>query len=99
MGAPERGSVMPLVGAVFAVSVLLTLAVADLGRAAVDKARAQAAADAAALAGVVEGQEGAEALAAANGGVVVSFHRDGSTVIVVVEVGAARARAAAGYSD
>ncbi len=67
---------------VFVVVAILLLA--GLTQRVVDRSRAQAAADAAALAGVVDGRAGAEALAAANDAVVVRFVDRGTTVTVDV---------------
>jgi hypothetical protein len=61
----------------------------------VDRQRAQAAADAAARAGVIDGRAAAGALAAANGGVLVSWSESADEVTVVVDVGGQRARARA----
>jgi hypothetical protein len=69
--------------------------VARLGVAADDAARARTAADAAALAGAIDGRRTAAEIAAANGGELLEFVRQGSVVEVVVGVNAARARARA----
>jgi hypothetical protein len=78
--------------AAVAVAVLLV----HLGRTGIDRASAQTAADAAALAGVVEGRPGAEQLADENGAVLVSFEVHQGEVQVTVEVGSVRATARAG---
>lgn len=52
-----------------------------------DRQRAHSAADAAALAGVTGGRPAAADLAAANGGVLVSWSVDGARVTVQVQVG------------
>jgi hypothetical protein len=57
--------------------------------------RARAAADAAALAGVVAGRRAAAELAAANGGVLVEWTALGDEITVVVLVGDQRATARA----
>lgn len=81
--------------------VLVAIGLACLGlgrfaRGAVDAAAAQTAADAAALAGVLDGPATARALAEANGGALVSFERVGTTdVRVRVRVGTAVAIARA----
>lgn len=49
--------------------------------------RARSAADAAALAGVIEGRAAAAELAAANGATLVAFDADGHVVKVTVRVG------------
>jgi hypothetical protein len=87
----DRGSMLVLatmVGTAITAAVLLAIEPVLIGL--VDRQRAQAAADAAALAGVTDGRAGAAALAAANGGVLVSWSEsvDGTAaeVAVVVEV-------------
>ncbi len=88
-----RGSALPLVavtmGAVVAMA-MVAIVVSDRAAAA---GRAQAAADAVALAVVVEGDEAAGDLARRNGGRVVELEWIGDTVRVVVEVDGARAEA------
>jgi hypothetical protein len=91
----ERGQVLPLLAGVLVVAAVVALVVADLGVAAVQRARARTAADAAALAGAAEGEAAARAVAAANDGELVSFVVDRRVVEVVVAVGRARARATA----
>jgi Flp pilus assembly protein TadG len=78
------------------IAALMCLAVAGLGRAMLDRQRAQTAADAAALAGVSGGRSAAAQLATRNHGTLVQFHVDGLDVVVVVVVGSARATARAG---
>lgn len=92
----DRGSMLVLtvlVGTAITAAVLIAIVpmLGDL----VDRQRAQAAADAAALAGVSEGRGGAAALAAANGGVLVAWSESGDEVTVVVVVGGQRAQARA----
>ena len=85
----ERGQVAPLL-ALFAVGI--GLACLGLGRfagGAVDAASARTAADAAALAGSLDGESSARALAAVNGGRVVAYEAAGGDVRVGVRVGAA----------
>jgi hypothetical protein len=78
--------------AVLTVLVVLGIAVASMMSliphlvAIGDRQRAQNAADAAALAGVEGGPEASARLAAANGGVVVRWHRAGAEVTVSVRV-------------
>lgn len=107
----ERGSITVLAAAAMMLIGVLLVGVGMLGGAAVERARAQTAADAAALAGAVHGRAEAEAVAAANEGVLVSYDEqaadadeiggkiggsDGGTrVVVVVDVGGARATASA----
>ena len=92
----DRGSMLiltVLVGTAFTAAVLRAVepVLDDL----VDRQRARAAADAAALAGVTDGHDAAVALAAANGGVLVAWSASGDEVTVVVDVGGQRARARA----
>ena len=99
--APLRGDqggalvLLLLVAAVLAAS--LTAALGDLGATVVDRTRAGAAADAAALAGLRGGAGEAVRIARLNDAHLVSFHEDlvSSQVTVVVVVGevAATARA------
>lgn len=60
-----------------------------------DRQRAVAAADAAALAGVIDGRSAAATVAAANGGTLVGWSETGHDVTVVVTVGSERATARA----
>lgn len=92
----DRGQTTPLVILFLLVAVAAVLVLTHLGRVGGDRAQAQSAADAAALAGVVEGPTGAEQLARDNGAVLVSFESDGAEVQVTVEVGSVRATARAG---
>jgi Flp pilus assembly protein TadG len=95
----DDGAVTILVGIAVVLAALLTLYVIDLGAAATDRARAQTAADAAALAGVLEGRTGAEELAAANDGRLVGFVEEETEVEVRVEVGDAVAVARASRTE
>ncbi|MEO7556017.1 MAG: pilus assembly protein TadG-related protein [Acidimicrobiales bacterium] len=95
----EQGQVLPLVLIVVLVVVGAALAIVALGRRADDQARAQLSADAAALAGAADGRVAAEAIAAANHGVLVSFTADGPVVHVAVRVGDASAVASAERTD
>jgi hypothetical protein len=92
----QDGQAVPLVAGLVAVAAVLLLAVGHLGRRAADAARARTAADAAALAGAALGRSGAASMAAANGGVLVSYANSDGTVRVTVTVGgeSATARAA-----
>jgi hypothetical protein len=89
----EHGQVAPLVALVVAAVGGLVLGLGRLGAAAVDRAQARTAADAAALAGAADGRDAAEEVAAANGGRVVWFRRLGVRTGVMVEVGRAQAEA------
>ena len=92
---PERGSVLPLFALVVLAAGGLLLGLGRLGGAAVERAQARTAADAAALAAALDGPEAAEALAAANGARLESVTVDGPDVEVVVTLGDARAPARA----
>jgi len=91
----ERGQVLPLVALVMVVAGLAVVAIGMLGGAAVDRARAVTAADAAALAGAAQGTEAARDLARANGGRLDGYEDVGDDARVRVEVGDAEARARA----
>ena len=91
----ERGQAVPLLAAVIVVAGLAVMGLGLAGRATVDAARARTAADAAALAGVVDGETAARRLAAANGATLVSFTVTGGEVLVQVVVGRATASARA----
>jgi hypothetical protein len=92
----EAGQVAPLL-ALFAVAIgLACLGLGRFAAGAVDEARARTAADAAALAGALDGEPAAAETAAANDAVVESFESAGTDVRVRVRVGdhvaSARAR-------
>lgn len=92
----DHGSMLvftTLVGTAFTAAVLV--AVEPVLEELVDRQRARAAADAAALAGVTDGRDRAAVLATANGGVLVAWSESGDEVTVVVEVGGQRATARA----
>ena len=91
----ERGAVTVLVAACMVVTALVLLRVVRLGTAAASRAKAQSAADAAALAGVVEGRNGAAELASVNGGVLTDWVDNEDEVQVVVTVDDAQATARA----
>lgn len=91
----QRGSVVILAAAFVAVAMLLVFGLGRLGGAAVARARARSAADAAALAGAAEGRSAAEAVAVANGGSVVGWEQLGTDVRVAVELDDAQATARA----
>ena len=91
----DRGQAVPLLLVAAGVGALAIIGIADLAAGALDAARARTAADAAALAGALDGEPGAVRLAHANGAQVVSFGRDGDQVLVVVKAGRATARARA----
>ena len=93
--AVQRGASLPLLAVVLAVVLMTTSVVIGLSARVIDRTRAQAAADAAALAGVMDGRRGADRLAQANGGVVVVFEASDNAVRVVVTVDGRRAEARA----
>jgi len=87
--------VLPLLAALLLVAAATALVLAELGHAAVERARARTAADAAALAGAADGEPAARAAASANGAVLVAYRADGRVVAVEVRLGDAVARASA----
>ena len=87
----DRGQAVMLVVAVVALLAVLLMGLARFGARVVQIEQAQVAADAAALAGVVQGRSAAAALAARNGARLVEFRQVGDDVIVVVECHGARA--------
>ncbi len=91
----ERGSALPLLGLMFAFLLVCTALLVGVTDRVVSRARAQSAADAAALAGVVEGRSGAEDLARENRATLVSFEQSGSVVRVVVQRDGVQAAASA----
>jgi putative Flp pilus-assembly TadE/G-like protein len=91
----ERGSATPLIALlVLAVGGAVVL-LGRVGGAAVDRASARTAADAAALAGAAEGRGAADGVAAADGGRIVSYRQAGTETEVRVRVGQASALARA----
>jgi hypothetical protein len=92
---PDHGQAVMLVLAVAALLAVMAMATARFAARIVAIEQAQVAADAAALAGVARGQGAAEALAARNDGMLVSFRQVGDDVIVTVEVRGASATARA----
>lgn len=93
----DQGQVLPLMTLALIVALSSALFLARLAPLVNDAARAQTAADAAALAGAAEGQATAARLAAANGGELVDYQQEGSTVAVTVQVGHASADASARF--
>jgi hypothetical protein len=95
----DRGQALPLAAAMLAVVTVALVGLVPVGLAVRERAAARTAADAAALAGAVEGEQVARDLAGANGGELVAFRRTGDEVVVRVRVGDAvadaRARATA----
>jgi hypothetical protein len=91
----ESGQVLPLVALLVVALGGAAVFTVRLGSLAAERARASAAADAAALAGAVEGHEAAERLARANGGRLVAYRETGGDTEVRVGVGRAAATARA----
>ncbi len=88
----ESGQTVALVALIVAVVAGATVLVGMYGGLVVDRTRAKDAADAAALAGAVDGEPGARSLAEANRGTLEHFRQiDERTVEVTVRVGRARA--------
>lgn len=92
----ERGSFLPLIALALALVVVAGLFLASLTGRAVERARAQTAADAAALAAAVEGGDAAAELARANGAELLEYRLDGEETVVRVRVGETVAEARAG---
>lgn len=91
----ERGQAVPLLLVVLLLAVLAAVVVAEVGAATIERAEAQVAADAAALAGAVGGRAEAERAADANGAEVTGWRDVGDVVVVEVRYRRARATAAA----
>ena len=87
----DNGQAVTLLLAAVTMAVVAVVGIGALGRHIVDRARAQTAADAAALAATNGGRDAASRFAAANGGVLVGYASDGDEVVVVVEVDGERA--------
>ena len=87
----ERGQVAPLVAVLIVAAGFFCLIVVRFGVAAIQRADARSAADAAALAGAAAGRSAADELAAANDGHVIRYETEGRDVTLRV----ARADAAA----
>jgi len=79
----ERGSVLPLILVICSVCVVCGLGLVRVGDAAAKRARADAVADVAALAGVAGGQRGAEEVIASARAGLVSFRQDSAEVVHV----------------
>ncbi|WP_436794083.1 pilus assembly protein TadG-related protein [Actinospongicola halichondriae] len=93
--AASRGQTTPLVAIVLVLAALLLIPLGLIARATIERAEAQNAADAVALAGALEGRAEAETIAARNQGRLESYEQHGDTVEVVVVVGGRRATARA----
>jgi Flp pilus assembly protein TadG len=94
----DDGSVVLIVAVVMTICLMTAVGIGRVGEVVASRARAQTAADAAALAGLTSGRPGAARVAQANGAVLVSYVRSGWTVTVQtrVEEVTARARASNG---
>lgn len=96
MRRPQSGQVLPLVALFLVLFGGACLLVARLGSAVLWRARAVAVADATALAGAVDGEDAARAVAEANGGELEGWERvGGSDVRVRVRLDRAHASARA----
>lgn len=91
----ERGQATPLLAIVLVLAALLLVPTGLLLRAAIERAEARSAADAAALAGAAAGEDEARAVAAANDATLVDYRSIGDVVEVTVVVGDRRATARA----
>ena len=91
----ESGQVLPLVAALIAVIGVMAMQLARVGEAAYQRAQAQTAADAAALAGAADGRAAAESEARANRARLVSYREIDLDVQVSVRLGKATAEARA----
>lgn len=91
----ERGQVVPLLAVVIVAAGAVCLVAGRLGGAAVARAQAVTAADAAALAGAAAGRSEAGTAAVANGGRLTRYEQVGADARATVAVGPARAVARA----
>ena len=94
----ERASVTVFGAAVVLLVVMLATFAVRVGVATNERTLAQAAADAAALAGAADGRTAAQNLATRNGAVLVGYEEQGNDVAVTVTVGRAMATAVARHS-
>ena len=90
-----RGQATPLWAVVLLLASLLLVPLGLVARATIERSRAQSAADAAALAGALDGEDEARAIARLNGARVERYDQQGDLVEVVVVVGGRRATARA----
>lgn len=91
----SRGQATPLWAVVLVLAGLLLVPTGLVIRTLTERAQAQTAADAAALAGALEGEAAARRIATDNGARLVAYRADGPTVEVIVVVGDRRATARA----
>jgi hypothetical protein len=90
-----EGQTLVLVVGILVLAAVLMLGIARLGTAAVERAHARTAADAAALAGAAQGRPAAERLARRNGARLVAYRTIGADVVVTVRFGRTRVTARA----
>jgi uncharacterized membrane protein len=91
----DGGLSVPLTAAALLVAVVGLSLTARMGEILVDHARARTAADAAALAGAIEGRDAASDAAVRNGAQLTAFTTDGATATATVSVGQTEATATA----
>jgi len=91
----DAGQIVPMMALVLFAVVIVAMVVIRLGLQVDRRARAQSAADAAAIAGATEGEDIAGSVTEANGATLESFVVRGSEVEVVVRLGDERATARA----
>ena len=91
----DAGQIVPMMALVLFAVVIVAMMVIRLGLQVDRRARAQSAADAAAIAGATEGEDIAGSVTEANGATLESFVVRGSEVEVVVRLGDERATARA----
>ncbi len=94
-GCDDRGQMLPFMALILVAIVGLLAFFVRLAPLVDDAARARTAADAAALAGAVDGRAAAQQFANANGAELVNFNRVNRKVTVRVRVGSASAVASA----
>lgn len=91
----DRGAASLFVIALLAIAMVGAALTVAIGEVVIHRAQAQTAADAAALAGVVEGEEAASTFAQINGSKLTAFAAFGSRVQVTVRHGRVTATAVA----
>lgn len=91
----QRGQVVPLLAVALVLFGVVALGLVRVSTAVTQRSAAQAAADATALAGAVDGPAAADEVAAANGARVVAYLDGGGEVEVTVERRGVRATARA----
>lgn len=93
--ADQRGQVVPLLAVALVLFGLLALGLVRVSTTVTHRSAAQAAADAAALAGVADGRDAATEVAEANDAEMIAYVDDGGEVQVTVERRGVRATARA----